>query len=338
MSGAPTSIAEAVATASQRRARAGLPDAATDAFRLVHGEWDAMPGLHVDRIAEAAIVRVRDAHWAEEHVAIELIAALGAIGCSRVRFVNDRPRKHDARGDDKAAEAAEGVEAAKEAARSRGAWLGDAPFCGRENGLVFEFSAAEGFSSGLFLDMRQVRADLRARWSGRRVANLFAYTCGFGVALAGMNEVVNVDVSARYLDWGRRNYTHNGLDAPATAFVRRDAFEFLEIAVRRGVRWDAIVLDPPVFSHGKGGRARRFSLRTDLEPLVDSALGALADDGELFVSTNLAELAPAAFEAQVERAARRSGRRVVRSWPPGPDFPVPAARYHLKTALVASSA
>jgi len=78
-------------------------------------------------------------------------------------------------------------------------------------------------------------------------------------------------------------------------FVEGDAFEFLARSLRRGDRFDAVVLDPPVYSRGKKGRSREFSLRRDLGPLVEDALSLLAPGGELFVSTNYAALEPHAF-------------------------------------------
>jgi 23S rRNA G2069 N7-methylase RlmK/C1962 C5-methylase RlmI len=202
-----------------------------------------------------------------------------------------------------------------------------------EYGRRFEISLHDGFSHGLFFDMRRVRADLAVRWQQRKVANLFAYTCSFSVYLAPSNEVVNVDVSKKYLDWGRRNHELNGLPTEG-AFVARDAFEFLEIAKKRQHQWDAIIIDPPAYSRGKAGKSREFSLRKSLVPLIHEALDVLRPGGELFLSTNLAELEQHTFRSLVDRAAREHGSRLVKQWGPDIDYPAPAEEFHLKAALV----
>lgn len=328
MSAARSDLMRVVGEAVARRLEAGLPSDDTDAFRLIHDRWDGLPGVMVDRFGPVDVLRLREPRWWDDD-AHALVDALAEHGAGSVHIVVDEPRKHDAR-------EREGLEARLNAAvAARGLGAPAEPFAIRESGRRYEVSVQQGFSQGLFLDMRAPRRELAERWRGRRVANLFAYTCGFGVALSPGADVVNVDVSSGYLEQGRRNYELNGLDAAPAAFVQRDAFDYLEFAVRREIRWDAIVLDPPAYSRGKKGRSRPFSLRRDLGALVELALGALCDDGELFVSTNLASLGHDAFERLVSARARARGRRVVRQWAPPPDFPAPAAEFHLKTALVA---
>ena len=83
--------------------------------------------------------------------------------------------------------------------------------------------AYDGLSTGLFLEHRDHRRALAELHPGR-VLNLFAYTCAFAMPLARAGaHVTNVDVSSRYLDWGRRNLALNGLPPAAMRFLRRDA-------------------------------------------------------------------------------------------------------------------
>src|SRR5205823_5213751 len=78
------------------------------------------------------------------------------------------------------------------------------------------------------------------------VLNTFAYTCAFSVAAAAAGaSTASVDVSPRYLDWGKRNFTHNGLDPAPHRFARMDTFEFLGYAKRKQLAFDLIILDPP---------------------------------------------------------------------------------------------
>lgn len=323
----PQTVASRIVDAMERRRKAGLGGAATDAYRLVHARWDGLPELRIERLGAYALVKYRDDAWATPAAVDAIVDGLRACSIEGATFVYDAPSKDrtpatDARDADLVAR----MEAA--------AFRPPEETVARENGRAFSLSARDGYSTGLFYDMRSPREDLAQRWSQRRVLNLFSYTCGFGVALAGHNDVVNVDTSRRILDWGARNYALNGLDAPRSAFVKKDAFAYLEVAAKVGNTFDAIVLDPPSYSAGKKGKARRFTLRTDFEPLVAAALSALSDDGELFVSTNWEGLDAAGFAEVVTRLAAPGGRRIVRTWEPGPDFPCSPAEYHLKTALV----
>lgn len=323
-------LRQRVIDAVAKRRAAGLPSAQTNAWRAIHDIWDELDGVTCDVLDDTAVLRLREPRWLDRAALDGLIDGLVASGVNGVHPVWDRPRKHDDARVDPWSEAPEQLRAH---VADRGLVPPNDRFTIRENGRSFEVALSEGFSQGLFLDMRQPRADLAQRWEGRRVANLFAYTCGFGVCLAGRNDVTNVDVSRKYLDWGRTNYGLNGL-CTDKGFVVADAFEFLATAQKRGHRWDGIVLDPPSFSRGKAGKARAFSLRDDLEGLIDTALAVLSDDGELFVSTNLASLAPSGFSALVRRAAAARRRRVIQTWPPAADFPAPAGDFHLKTALI----
>ena len=318
----------AILDAVARRKEAGLGCADTTAYRLVHREHDALAGWTADRIGEVVYLTYR-ARGAATPAALDLWAsALGevlALGALVVRW--DAPANQ---GEVEAVER-EQVDAHVDA-------LGLAPTTARaealESGLRYAFAFDRGRSHGLFFDMREPRRDLRARWSGGRVLNLFSYTCGFGVALGARCDVVNVDVSRAYLDWGAENYALNGLDAPASAFVKKDAFDYLRVAAKVGNRFDAIVLDPPAFSRGKRGKARRFRLEKDLEQLLEPALAALTPEGELFVAANVDGWPRWAFDKRVARAAEAHGRRVVRGWDAAADYPAPREAYHLKTALI----
>ncbi|MCB9508431.1 MAG: class I SAM-dependent rRNA methyltransferase [Myxococcales bacterium] len=321
-------VREAVARAAARRVAAGL-GGDTTAYRLVHDRWDALPGVRVDRLGDVASIRLRAAEVTTPSYVETLAAALAETGLRRGHVLRDQPEK--VRG-----LAADVDDGPLEAALAAG---GLQPFAGPvvalERGQRFELSTAAGFSCGLFFDMRDVRAALASRWSGRKTLNLFAYTCGFGVALGARNEVINVDTSGPYLEWGRRNYALNGLEVRDEHFVRADAFAWLEGAVRRGVTYDAVTLDPPSYSAGRRGRARRFSVERDLGELIELAVRVLAPSGELFVATNHEALPRDAFAAAVRRACAGAGRRVEQAWDPPPDYPVDRAVWHLRTALIA---
>ncbi|MGW8256955.1 MAG: class I SAM-dependent methyltransferase [Thermoguttaceae bacterium] len=93
-----------------------------------------------------------------------------------------------------------------------------------------------------------------------RVLNLFAYTGGstLAAAMAGA-EVVHVDAAQNIIAWARRNAKLSGLDKASIHWVCEDALKFVKRELRRGNRYDAVILDPPSYGHGRRGEVWRLS-------------------------------------------------------------------------------
>jgi 23S rRNA (cytosine1962-C5)-methyltransferase len=169
--------------------------------------------------------------------------------------------------------------------------------------------------------------------AGRTVLNTFAYTCGFSVcaALAGA-AVTSLDLSRKYLDWGRDNFRLNGLDPDAHDFIYGDCFDWLKRLAKKEQTFDVVLLDPPTFSQSK--QSGVFRAEKDYARLVELALPLLNADGLLFCSTNCLTLRPEGFVELIHEAVRRSHRRIVREHyaPQSPDFPTSRGEpAHLKT-------
>jgi 23S rRNA (cytosine1962-C5)-methyltransferase len=194
----------------------------------------------------------------------------------------------------------------------------NAPFLIRENGMKFEVSFQSGYSQGIFLDQRDNRARIRQRMlPGLRLLNTFSYTGAFSVAaaLAGA-ETTTLDLSQPYLDWAKRNLTHNGLDPAAHHFCKGDTFHWLRRFAKQGRRFDAIVLDPPTFSRDETGKV--FRVESHFGELAALAATVLAPNGVMLCCTNFRGLTSSQFERQI----RQSLPRPVRSShsPMPPDF------------------
>ncbi|MDR2747175.1 MAG: class I SAM-dependent methyltransferase [Treponema sp.] len=156
----------------------------------------------------------------------------------------------------------------------------------------FLVNLSDYLDTGLFLDRRRVRVLLGEEAAGRRTLNLFAYTCAFSVyaAAGGAASVDSVDLSNTYLDWGRRNFTLNGLGENEKKagqglfrFIRADALRFLENAEKEGRKWDLIILDPPAFSNSKK-MADTLDIRRDHPRLIARCLRLLNPGGRLWFS------------------------------------------------------
>lgn len=178
-------------------------------------------------------------------------------------------------------------------------------FIGRENGLNFEISFESGYSQGIFLDQRDNRAEVRSRMApGLKLLNTFAYTGAFSIAAAAAGaETTTLDLSQPYLDWGRRNFSHNGMDPAGHHFCKGDTFHWLRRFAKQGRVFDGIVLDPPTFSRDEKGKV--FRVENDFGELAALAMQVLAPDGWLLCSTNCRKLSSIAFERQLLTAAPR---------------------------------
>ena len=283
---------------------------------MLHGEADGVPGLAVDRYADTLIVHADSAQalrrW-EPLLRSEL----------EPRFARAFEKVHP-------------PQASRLSARERAERAPREPLWGThlprietlEDGVRYEIRPSDGLSVGLFLDMREVRAWLRANSTGRRVLNLFAYTCSFGVCAArgSAARVLNLDLSRRYLEWGQANYRLNGVAVDDRDFVYGDAFDWLARFARRGECWDIVILDPPSFSTTRSGA---FSVERDYVRLATLAARVAAPGGMLIAATNHAGTYDERFDAWLAEAvaAAERGARALQRWhEPVPDFPVPPGR------------
>ena len=298
-----------IADAIQRRS--SLQD--LTAFRLFHGRTEGAPGLAVDRYADVLVIHADSQSLLDDWLP-DLQSSLASF---QTAYAKIHPR-----------------DASHYLAPAEPVW--GAPVdsvSATENGVEYEVRLATGLSVGLFLDMREVRQWLRSVSRGRRVLNLFAYTCSLGVCatLGGASRVVNVDVSRPYLEWGKANYALNGLDADDRDFIYGDAFDWLHRFARREERFGLVIIDPPSFS------STPFSVTRDYGRLVTAAVRVVSAGGVLLAATNHAATTDARFDSWMATGAIESGRRgeIVRRWhEPSLDFPVGDRRPYLKVRAV----
>jgi len=170
-----------------------------------------------------------------------------------------------------------------------------------ENGLIFEARKEQGDAFGLFLDHRENRQVLRETSSGFRVLNLFAFTCGFSLyaAAGGASRTVSVDLSKKYLQWGKANFQHNDIPLDGHDFVAMDSQKYLKWAQKKGLYFDRIICDPPSFS--RNGKTI-FKVDKDFPALISACVDRLTQGGELLFSTNFETWSPAFWEKQIYEA------------------------------------
>ena len=117
-----------------------------------------------------------------------------------------------------------------------------------------------------------------------RVLNLFAYTGGATVACAAAGaSVCHVDAARGMVSWARENARSSHLEDAPIRWIVDDCAKFVEREIRRGRRYDAIIMDPPSYGRGPGGEV--WKLEDSLYPFVELVAGVLSDQ-PLFVILN----------------------------------------------------
>jgi 23S rRNA (cytosine1962-C5)-methyltransferase len=156
-----------------------------------------------------------------------------------------------------------------------------------EYGVQFLVNLVDYLDTGLFLDHRETRQIVAKASQGKRLLNLFAYTCSFSVQAAAQGAAFtkSVDMSNTYTQWGRENFAINGLPARKNEIIRADCLKFLDEEVRTGNKYDVIVIDPPTISRSKK-MDKMFDIQLDFIYLISKAIQLLDKKGVIFFSTN----------------------------------------------------
>ena len=150
------------------------------------------------------------------------------------------------------------------------------------------------------------------RASGRRVRvlNLFAYTGGATVAAAKAGaSVVHVDAAKGMVQTAKENAALSGLSDAPIRYIVDDCRKFVEREIRRGNRYDAIIMDPP--SYGRGPTGEVWKIEEAIDSFVSLVSGVLSDEPLFFLLNSYTTgLSPSAMQYVTElRIARKFGGR-----------------------------
>lgn len=156
-----------------------------------------------------------------------------------------------------------------------------------EGGLRFRLDLGKKQNNGLFLDMRYGRDWVRANAQGKRVLNLFAYTCGFSVAAieGGAEQVVNLDMASSALSRGRDNHRLNGHDLSRVSFLGHELFKSWGKVKKLGP-YDLVIIDPPSFQKGS------FALTRDYQKILRRLPELLTENGVVLACVNDPTIGP----------------------------------------------
>lgn len=206
----------------------------TNAYRLINGEGDGLPGLVVDIYDRTLVVQIST--LGIEKLLPQILETLTALLKPKTIF-------------EKSSSPSRKEEGLKEVKRLlQGDVVGEISI--RENGLRFYVDIPSGQKTGFFLDQSGMRQWVRELAKGKRVLNTFSYTGGFSIyALAGgATHVDSVDISAPAIELLRRNLDLNGFKAGQAGIFCDDVFKYLR---ERALDYDLVILDPPAFAKRK---------------------------------------------------------------------------------------
>jgi 23S rRNA (cytosine1962-C5)-methyltransferase len=208
----------------------------TNAYRIVNGEGDFLPGLIVDRYGETLVLQSLTA--GVERLKGSLVDLL--VSEMKPRSIYERSDVATRRQEDLpevtgllfGREVSDRIEI-------------------EEYGCHFQVDVKGGQKTGFYLDQRENRSDLKNLSQGTRVLDCFSYTGAFSVyaGLGGAEELTLLDSSEGALKRAEEHFHLNALEQIPHRFIRGDAFEVLRSLKPE---YDIVILDPPPFAKRKG--------------------------------------------------------------------------------------
>jgi 23S rRNA (cytosine1962-C5)-methyltransferase len=308
-------IVDARVTAALERRLAFIDRRHTNAFRLLHGEADALPGVHADLYGQAISIRFDGdgarAFYLDQVALPALLAAIAERRALAVTSVIERKRG----GRERKRGGRERKPGADDIAQALVGTLPAGEVEVLENDLRFGVDLGRGQKGGLFLDQRDNRAHVRTLARGRRVLNLFGYTGGFSIyaAAGGATHTTTVDVAREAVQAAQRNFQRNQLPLEAAELHAVDAFEFLEKAAGAAAAgdrfsYDLVISDPPSFAPSRKALPAALRAYRRLHQLCATVT---APGGILCAASCSSHVDSDAFLRTVAEGAAAAGRRWV---------------------------
>lgn len=284
--------AERVQAALELRKSLSLLRDDNNAFRLVHGEGDFLPGLVVDIYGSTAVLQAHSPgmHFDRMKIANALVVLPGGI-VKNVYYKSETTLPYKASLD-----------------AENGYIIGEYDTdIAVENGMKFHVDWLRGQKTGFFVDQRENRLLLEKYSHGRNVLNMFCYTGGFSFyAMRGKANVVHsVDSSSKAIHLTKENVELNFPgDSRHEAFAE-DAFKYLN-EMEAG-KYDLIILDPPAFAKHKSALKNAL---IGYRKLNAKAFEKIGKGGILFTFSCSQAVSKEQFRLAVFSAAAQSRRKV----------------------------
>jgi len=291
-----------VGAAATLRARMVPPQ--TDAYRLLHGEGDRLPGVVCDVYGRYATLKLDGTAtlvWRDAIVSA-LIPTLKARGIEGLMLRTGR------RGQKKVSQA----------------WGQPCPqkVVVLEQGLKLSVDLVHGQKTGMFIDHRTARRVVRRIAAGLRVLDLYSYIGGFSASagLGGASSVVTVDIAPGAIEAAGETWALNGLDEALHTRVVADVPKFLQAQQEAGHRFDLIIADPPSFAPNHAAKPAALKAYGKLH---QACCQLLAPQGYLLAASCSSHVDKDDFEMCLIEGADKARRnlQVLDRWGAPPDHP-----------------
>ncbi|MGA5689103.1 class I SAM-dependent rRNA methyltransferase [Cytobacillus pseudoceanisediminis] len=275
-----------------KRREALFHDPETTAFRVFNGEGDGIGGITIDYYDGFYVIS-----WYSEGVYSFRNTVIQALmNSADVKGLYEKKRF-----------AVKGtyIEDDDFAAGERASF----PLMVKENGISFPIYLNDGAMVGVFLDQRHVRKTIRDKYAeGKTVLNTFSYTGAFSAAaaLGGAVKTTSVDLANRSKSKTIEMFSVNGIDFEAQDIIVEDAFNYFKYAVRKQLKFDMVILDPPSFARSK---KHTFSARKDYPELLAQAIQITEKNGIIVASSNCSTFSMKKFKDFIKKAFAQTGDR-----------------------------
>ena len=283
----------------------GLPNEVTNAYRLIHGEGDELPGLIIDIYDRVAVVQCHSSGMHKSK--LEIVAALKSLSELNLKTIYNKSK--------------ETLPDSQNSTSSEGLLYGEevSDLYIKENQHAFMVQYNIGQKTGFFLDQRENRAFVGSLSKDRSVLNCFCYTGGFSVyALSGgASKVESVDISAKAMELCDLNVSlasHTEKHVSHTANV-------MEYLKNEGESFDIVIVDPPAFAKSINKRHNAVQAYKRLNAL---AMQKVKKGGLLFTFSCSQVISNQLFYDTIVAAGMEAGRnaKVVKHMSQGGDHPV----------------
>jgi len=282
------------------------PESETNAWRLVHGESDGLPGLVIDRFDRAFVLQSFSA-GIDLHLPLfcELLRELFDPKAIVVR--NESPLRE-----------LEGLPLYRETVLGES---DDMQQVIRDGGVSYRVNILEGQKTGFFLDQRENRRHIRKYAAGADVLDVYTNDGGFALNAmhAGAKSTTMVDISQEALQRAEQNARMNGFGD--FSIVAADAFQTLGQLRQENRSFDLVILDPPSFTKSRKTVPTALKAYTKL-----NRLGAqlVRNEGFLATASCSHHVAEEDFLAAVQLGATQAGKhlRLISRAAQPPDHPV----------------
>lgn len=274
--------------AFDQRVASGFISEQTNAFRLIHGEADGLPGLIVDIYNGVAVMQAHDAGmYQDRHEIAKGLQQLMGNHLSAI-YLKSQP--------------ASGKKTESEYLFG----MGVVPHIIAEHGNRFYVDWEEGQKTGFFLDQRENRRLLSDFVKNKTVLNTFCYTGGFSVYAVngGALRVHSVDASEKAISLTEKNLELNGIDPTHHKCFAADTFDFFASSDEA---YDVIILDPPAFAKHRDAKHQAMK---GYQRLNAEAMRKVKSGGIIFTFSCSQVVGRQLFYDTIVSAAIQSGREI----------------------------